>query len=154
MWRSLLVVTGFAACERGGKEGPRLHRNVDPAFELEVPAGFRARPTSDDPPGGRRQSFIGPGTHYLHLEWGPRDGRDAVASRDEAGRIKEQATSERIVGTGELPDGGAWLETDHDDGLVLAWLVVGDAMVVCTAGGPALVLAGCKSLRPAGARSR
>jgi hypothetical protein len=114
-----------------------------------MPAGFRARPPSADPPGGQRQSFLGPGAHYIHLEWGPGDGRDAVAYREEARRIKAQATSERIVGTGELPGGGAWLETDHLDGLVLAWLVVGDATVICTAGGPALVLAGCKSLRPA-----
>jgi hypothetical protein len=96
-----------------------------------------------------RQSFVARDhAHYLHLEWGPASGRDARGRHQQALAIKEREGRERVVGSGAPPRGtGAWLETDFQQGLVHAWLDVGDDVVECVAGGPAALLAACKSLR-------
>jgi hypothetical protein len=147
----LMMVVLVVGC--GGRHAQtQTHRNADPPFELDIPAGFTAQPVEDDPPDGKRQTFRGSdASHYLDLEWGPGDGDSAVELRDGAQAGQEAIMGVRAKASGDLPGGGAWLETEFPKiGVVAgAWLKIGDAIVVCTGQGSPEVTAACKSLRPA-----
>jgi hypothetical protein len=151
------LVPALAGCDdgRGGARTSTYSRD-DPAFALDVPAGFTARPVRDTPHGGQVLSFDGPSAAaYLRVEWAPvREDESPETARDSIrsiGRISGETATERAAG--ELGAGGVWLETDRTGGQVLAWLRIGEALIECAASGggggaPAGLLAACKTLRP------
>lgn len=146
-----MAVLFAAACGKSGDKaggssgggGAKPYAHDDPPFVLDVPAGFEPAPEFESAEGGRTLRFDGPhASDYLAVTWTATDGRTAVERRDSLA-----AADEHVVGKGDLPGGGAWVEYEALQGGVTAFLVVGSAMVSCQSDSKP-VLTACKTLRP------
>lgn len=151
-----VILGGAAACGGAADDKPTPYRHADPVFVLDVPAGYTAGPTREDPGGGTALDFqTTRSSHSLSVSWRP-GGVSPADARAEWKTIHE-ATDERskIVGEGELAGGGTWIETDYMTSSVHSWLKVGDVTVHCFSSGggarsvPAALVNACKTLRPA-----
>ena len=151
------ILASVVACGGAADDKPTTYRNAAPPFVLEVPAGYTAGPTREDPAGRTVLDFkTGTSAHALSVTYYP----DGGAPADELASWKRtfQATAEggtKIVGEGALAGGGAWIATDYLTSSVESWLKVGDVTVRCSSSGggvrrvPAALVNACKTLRPA-----
>lgn len=149
--RCLCLVLLLGACGGGGDARPVTYVHADPAFALDMPAGFAERDPGADPLGqdfvdlqGERASLS------ITVSWGP--GPAPAAARD---TFKANPDG-KVVAEGDLPGGhGVWIETDYLGGTVGAWMAAGELVVICegSSGGARsgrdALLAACKTLRPA-----
>ena len=147
-WPLLLI--GLVACGKGGggSAKPTTFTHEHPAFALDVPSDYKARPEVTDPI-GTTLSFDGPhASQSIIVSWRPADGFTAVQKRDSLVE-SEMATGKPKPATGEVAGGAAWMQTTNPMGdLVEVFLLDGDTMVDCQGNGKAPVIDACKSLRP------
>lgn len=154
MRRATLFLIVLAACGGGDDAKPTTYQHADPKFAIDVPGGYKVGEVREDH-GAFTLDIDEPRSAYsLSVAWSP--ARQTAAEELASYKQTLEATDKRskIVGEGELPGGGGWIETDRMTSTVQAWLRVGDTMIRCStsAGGlssaPAALVGACKSLRP------
>jgi hypothetical protein len=154
--RGALLLLVLAACGGSADDKPTVYRNADPTFVLDVPAGYTAKPTRQEPLGGTVLDFeTGRSSLSLSVTWKPGGSpADELAEWKAIHKATDEGRS-KIVGEGELPGGGTWVATDFLTSSVWSWLKVGDLTLECFSSGggvsrvPAALVNACKTLRPA-----
>jgi hypothetical protein len=124
-----------------------------PRFAIDLPAGVAATPTVDPGDGTKygetTLTFTMPRGEILWISYAVSFSPPAKVVADQKAAYSTPTSSNRIISTGDLPGGGAWVEQAgalyHT---VTSWLPVeGGAVVSCWITSTEDKVGACKSLR-------